>query len=204
MEIIGELKAAYFKTKSALKKELSTINWLATATSEVGSDGSIAATAAIPQNHLVPLSLLRSASQTSWLEYGPLYDGSTWDMHVCKYAHTLCRVLRSHESLLCSGKDGMNPCGTDSIVTLVRIKPGTTVLPHCGMTNRRLTLHWCLDDCIDVSISVGGESVSNYGPEGSVIVFDDSFEHSIQHRGKKDAVIAVMFLAHPNYHSLEY
>jgi Aspartyl/Asparaginyl beta-hydroxylase len=188
--------------QTVLTNELSTIDWLAAGTSEVGPDGSTVVDAiTMGNNNLVPLSLLRSTSQTSWLEYGPLYDGSNWDVNLCKHVHTLCRVLRSHESLLCSsGNDTMNACGTDSIVTLVRIQPGTIVLPHCGMNNRHLTLYWCLSGCTDVGLSVtGGETASEYGSEGDVIVFDDSFEHSIQHKGKRDAVIAAVFLDHPNF-----
>lgn len=199
LQIIHQLQAAYSETKHVLINEISAINWRADGTSEVRPDGTIGITAGIPQNHLVPLSLLRSASEASWLEYGALYDGSTWDMNVCQYAHTLCRILGRHESSFCRFNDKTNPCETDSIVTLVRIKPGTTVLPHCGMTNRRLTLHWCLSGCNNVSIIVGDESSLMYGTEGSVIVFDDSFEHWIQHKGNKDTVIAAIFLSHPDF-----
>jgi hypothetical protein len=191
--------AALSNTKTVLISEISTIDWLAatTMTSEIGSDGSTVSTSVILQNNLVPLSLLRSTNAAGWLEYGPLYDGSTWSLKKCQRLHTLCRVLRSHETLFCSSDDTIKTCGTDSIVTLVRIKPGTTVLPHCGMNNYRLTLHWCLYGCTNIELSIGGQSPLNYESESGVIVFDDSFEHSIQHHGKEDAVIAVMFLKHP-------
>jgi hypothetical protein len=179
--------------------EISTIDWLATTTtSEIGSDGSIGSIPVIRQNHLVPLSLLRSTSPAGWLEYGPLYDGSAWNLNLCQRVHTLCRVLRSHETTFCKSDDTTITCGTDSIVTLVRMKPGTSVLTHCGMNNFRLTLHWCLYGCMNIEYSFGNQSPLNYESEGGVIVFDDSFEHSIQHNGKEDAIIAVMFLNHPD------
>lgn len=35
-------------------------------------------------------------------------------------------------------------CGSDTIVTILRLKPGTHILPHCGTTNRRLIMHFVL------------------------------------------------------------
>ncbi|GAX12089.1 hypothetical protein FisN_15Lh219 [Fistulifera solaris] len=202
LPITHQLKAAHSNTKTVLMNEISTIDWLATTTttttSEIGSDGSTVSTSVIRQNDLVPLSLLRSTSPVGWLEYGPLHDGSVWNLNLCQRVHTLCRVLRSHETTFCKSDDTTKTCGTDSIVTLVRMKPGTTVLPHCGINNYRLTLHWCLYGCTNIELSIGNQSSLNYESESGVIVFDDSFEHSIQHNGKEDAVILVVFLKHPD------
>ena len=35
-------------------------------------------------------------------------------------------------------------CGSDTIVTILRLRPGTHILPHCGTTNRRLIMHFVL------------------------------------------------------------
>ena len=35
-------------------------------------------------------------------------------------------------------------CGSDTIVTILRLRPGSSILPHCGTTNRRLIMHFAL------------------------------------------------------------
>ena len=31
-------------------------------------------------------------------------------------------------------------CGSDTLVTILRLRPGAHILPHCGTTNRRLLI----------------------------------------------------------------
>ena len=65
------------------------------------------------------------------------------------------------------------------------MKPGTVVWPHTGPTNCRLRLHLGLkvpEDHQNVNLTVAEET--KYWEEGKVLVFDDSFEHSVMHHGE--------------------
>ena len=55
-----------------------------------------------------------------------------WDNDKCKNLATLCETLQQSSFLsnLCSNSSS---CGTDVILTILRLRPGTSILPHCGM-----------------------------------------------------------------------
>jgi hypothetical protein len=117
------------------------------------------------------------------------------------------------------GNENLSPtdiedqCGSDTIITILRLRPGTHILPHCGTTNRRLIMHFALRGAEGVNFRVGddGDSLdpSLFGPrggwvnsynggDGSSIVFDDSFEHEVKHNGKADRFILLVVLKHPD------
>lgn len=123
------------------------------------------------------------------------------------------------ESSSPSAKDIEDACGSDTIVTILRLRPGTHILPHCGTTNRRLIMHFALRGADGVRFRVGDDSndphrrdftnleingpqggwVESYGGgDGNAIVFDDSFEHEVKHDGKKDRFILLIVLKHPD------
>lgn len=147
----------------------------------------------------------RTTGAGGWAEFGPLFDGRGWKQDKCAYTPTLCQVIQQDPSSLCT--HGSTPetveqvlqnYGTDTLVTLLRLRPGTHILPHNGTTNRRLIMHFCLQGCEGIQFTVGGKTVTSYGGgDGSVIVFDDSFEHSVYHAGKQDRFVLVAVLAHP-------
>jgi aspartyl/asparaginyl beta-hydroxylase (cupin superfamily) len=45
---------------------------------------------------------------------------------------------------------------------------------------------------------VGGWVMSYGRGDGNAIVFDDSYEHEVQHRGNKDRYIVLIVLRHPD------
>mmetsp|Transcript_45696 Transcript_45696/g.102303 ORF Transcript_45696/g.102303 Transcript_45696/m.102303 type:complete len:429 (-) Transcript_45696:85-1371(-) len=79
-----------------------------------------------------------------------------------------------------------------------RLLPGTHLRPHCGPTNMRLTCHLGLDIPEGCSISCGGES--RQWTEGKCIVFDDSFEHEVLHKGSKPRTVLLVNFWHPDIH----
>ena len=90
-------------------------------------------------------------------------------------------------------------CGADTVVTILRLRPGTTILPHCGTTNSRLIMHFALEGAAGIDFTVGGQTVKNYkGGDGHAIVFDDSYEHSVYHAGDQDRFVVLAILAHPD------
>lgn len=147
----------------------------------------------------------RTKGAGGWSEFGPLFDGRGWKADMCAYTPTLCRVIQEDPSSLCTHgatpdtvEEVLQKYGTDTLVTLLRLRPGTHILPHNGTTNRRLIMHFCLEGCEGIQFTVGGKMVESYGGgDGSVIVFDDSFEHSVYHAGKQDRFVLVAVFAHP-------
>ena len=165
-----------------------------------------------------------------WSEFGPLYDGLDWSLERCSLIPILCQVLKeqvrdSHEvcgldetelAAYRSNKEGLeatyrhtveNRCGADTIVTLLRLRPGTHILPHCGTTNRRLILHFALQGSGGVKFRAGDELeerapggwVYDYGGgDGHGIIFDDSFEHEVKHDGDQDRFVILAVLKHPD------
>ena len=139
-----------------------------------------------------------------WAEFGPLFDGISWHEENCKVVPTICNALRNDPSLCTaraavdSTKNVWQLCGADTVVTLLRLRPGTTILPHCGTTNSRLIMHFALEGAEGIEFTVGGEMVKSYGGgDGHAIVFDDSFEHSVYHGGDEDRFVVWAVLAHP-------
>ena len=68
-------------------------------------------------------------------------------------------------------------------VTIFRLAPGAHVLPHVGVTNRRLVLQMPLQGWQGVRFRVGDEWRAY--AEGRAMVFDDSFEHEVVHSGEQ-------------------
>lgn len=168
-------------------------------------------------------------SFAGWSEFGPLFDGVTWNDEKCSYLLPICQALQQylmshHEkgNEICVGnthQEVESICGADTVVTVLRLRPGAHILPHCGTTNRRLVLHVLLQGGDGAYFRVGGESLSDYSADvlglsndqqrfwlanydgegpGKVIVFDDSFEHEVVHRGSQDRYILLVLLRHPD------
>eukprot|EP01038_Epipyxis_sp_PR26KG_P011072 gene11072-14865_t len=193
-----------------------------------------------------------------WAEFGPLFDGKTWSEDKCNSIPILCNIVKQHKKgEVCGSKivKSNNPhnedllvydteriedrCGSDTLVTLLRLKPGTHILPHCGTTNRRLIMHFPLrgakgvdfrvgddfgNELFDVNQANDGDYVNNYyhptghsgwihsyhynndnnnnGDGSHPIIFDDSFEHEVIHKGEADRYIMLIVLNHPDADSL--
>jgi len=75
-----------------------------------------------------------------------------------------------------------------------------------GTTNKRLILHYPLKGSDGVKFVVGENEVMSYGGDdgsggggdGSIFIFDDSFEHHVYHQGKEDRFVLLAVLKHPN------
>jgi tetratricopeptide (TPR) repeat protein len=139
-----------------------------------------------------------------WSEFGPLFDGKTWHSKNCQLVPSICQALQNDRSL-CTARatEGMDVnvweiCGSDTVVTLLRLLPGSSILPHCGTSNARLILHFPLVGADGIEFTVGEETVTSYGGgNGHAIVFDDSYEHSVYHGGMDDRYVVLAVLAHP-------
>lgn len=86
--------------------------------------------------------------------------------------------------------------GTPLEVFFSRLKPGAHIPPHYGLTNTRLTTHLPLvvpDSC---AIRVG-EDVYEWH-EGTIIAFDDSYQHEAWNRSSTDRVVLIFEVHHPD------
>jgi aspartyl/asparaginyl beta-hydroxylase (cupin superfamily) len=81
------------------------------------------------------------------------------------------------------------------VVTLSWLHPGAHIIPHCGRTNAQLRVHLGVRVPAGTGIRVGREQLS--WQEGSCLVFDDSFEHEVWHRGSQPRVVLLMDVLYP-------
>ena len=75
------------------------------------------------------------------------------------------------------------------------VYPGTHIIPHCGPTNARLRVHLGIQVPEGAHLEVGGEKL--HWREGECIVFDDSFEHQVWHRGESPRIVLILDVWHP-------
>ena len=130
-----------------------------------------------------------------WSEF-MLFDGTEWNEPRCAAAQALCKYLRSSPEV---AGEVVHADGTvtppQGQVTIFKLKPGAHVLPHVGVTNRRLVLQFPLRGWKNVTFRVD-EEWRPYN-KGKAMVFDDSFEHEVVHNGKADRVVLYAVLHHP-------
>ena len=130
-----------------------------------------------------------------WSEW-MLFDGTRWDERRCEAAAALCGILRASAAV--SGRV-VAPDGSvtppQGQVTIFRLRPSAHVLPHVGVTNRRLVLQFPLRGWHGVRFRVDDEWRSY--AEGRALVFDDSFEHEVVHAGAADRLVLYAVLHHP-------
>ena len=131
----------------------------------------------------------------AWSEF-KLFDGVVWDDGRCELAATLCALLRSHPEVSGTVR-GVNGelIKQQGEVTIYKLLPGAHILPHVGVTNRALVLHFPLVGIEGVRFRVADEWRTY--EEGQAMVFDDSFEHEVVHGGLRDRYVLFAVLHHP-------
>ena len=126
-----------------------------------------------------------------------LYDGHAWRDDRCAVASALCSVLRgapeTNGAILHA--NGTVKHAAQGQTTLFRLRPGARVLPHVGVTNRRLVVQFPLAGFDGVRFRVGDEWRGYEA--GRALVFDDSFEHEVIHGGEADRFVLYTVVHHP-------
>ncbi|WP_158880155.1 aspartyl/asparaginyl beta-hydroxylase domain-containing protein [Amycolatopsis anabasis] len=79
--------------------------------------------------------------------------------------------------------------------------PGTRMKPHCGFSNTRIRCHLGLVVPPGCSMTVGGET--REWREGECLVFDDSFEHSVQNTSGRYRSVLLLDTWHPDLTEVE-
>eukprot|EP00811_Abedinium_folium_P017054 NODE_2597_length_2184_cov_6.882839.p1 GENE.NODE_2597_length_2184_cov_6.882839~~NODE_2597_length_2184_cov_6.882839.p1 ORF type:complete len:632 (+),score=181.46 NODE_2597_length_2184_cov_6.882839:139-1896(+) len=135
-----------------------------------------------------------------WRE-APLFCNATVrEDFACFFPHTV-QVLQQH----CADATGLAFCGGGDVIFSV-LTPGTTLRPHCGPSNTRLTCHLGIrvprtlkQGC---RIRVAAEPPRGWD-EGRCIVFDDSFEHEVIYEDAEpyqgERVVLLANFWHPDF-----
>ena len=75
----------------------------------------------------------------AWSEF-MLFDGAKWNEERCKAAATICALLRSAPEVSGAVEFDGGRIHQQGEVTIFRLLPGAHLMPHVGVTNRRLVL----------------------------------------------------------------
>jgi aspartate beta-hydroxylase len=124
-----------------------------------------------------------------WREF-PLFGNGM------KYADNCARCPRTAAAMECVAPAMELAMAAGGETLFSTLKPGTHLRPHCGSTNTRLTCHLGIVVPDGVSIRAGDEW--REWREGECLVFDDSWEHEVQHRGSSDRVVLLINFWHPD------
>ena len=81
------------------------------------------------------------------------------------------------------------------------LRPGTHILPHCGVTNTRLVTHLPLIVPSDCALRVGGET--HVWEEGHCVTFDDTFEHEAWNKSNETRVVLIVDSWNPDLSEAE-
>lgn len=73
--------------------------------------------------------------------------------------------------------------------------PGTVIKPHCGPTNTRIRYHLPLRE--DPGAEMRVDTETRTWKAGECLIFDDSFEHEVRHRGHVPRVVLLVDCWHP-------
>uniref|UniRef100_A0A7S4PY27 Aspartyl/asparaginy/proline hydroxylase domain-containing protein n=1 Tax=Alexandrium monilatum TaxID=311494 RepID=A0A7S4PY27_9DINO len=148
-----------------------------------------------PSALVVPGKVDAGRNGAEWSEFR-LYETKSYrfDETKCAAIPTLAKLVRDP-----SDESRAHPeiKQDETVVSILSLDPGAQIMPHCGLTNRQLIMHFALRGSDGVEFTVAGETRS-YGGDGHAIVFDDSFQHSVYHGGQELRYILFAMLRHPD------
>jgi aspartate beta-hydroxylase len=81
------------------------------------------------------------------------------------------------------------------VVTLSWLEPGSHIVAHCGRTNAQIRLHLGLRVPDGASMRVGEHTLT--WEEGRCLLFDDSYEHEVWHRGDQPRLVLLLDVLNP-------
>lgn len=125
---------------------------------------------------------------------GTLKVKGSWKEHV--FFQTSETPFPKTQALLGRIREAVEAAGVGCGETLFStLSPGTVLRHHCGSTNARLTLHFGVVIPEGAEITCGAETRT--WVEGDSIVFDDSFQHAVEHKGGSDRTVLLINFWHP-------
>jgi len=88
-------------------------------------------------------------------------------------------------------------CKTFGFVAFSKFSPGTHIKTHTGASNLRLRYHLGIDAPEPESVKIRVGEKTKPWIQDKCIVFDDSYDHEVFHNGKKDRIVLIVDLWHP-------
>jgi aspartate beta-hydroxylase len=76
------------------------------------------------------------------------------------------------------------------------LQPGSHIAAHCGYSNARLRIHLGIRTPPGAEMRVKDQTFT--WREGECLVFDDSFQHEVWHRGAEPRVVLLVDVFHPS------
>jgi len=115
----------------------------------------------------------RLVQSGSWVDIDIFRRGRFNEPNCLKLPIT-CNLLKGELGLT------TNPPG---VALISQLRPGTEIGEHTGLTNAELTLHLGIHIPPNSSAGIEVAGQKRSWVQGKVLVFDDSFNHSVWHRG---------------------
>eukprot|EP00927_Polykrikos_kofoidii_P077159 TRINITY_DN74130_c0_g1_i1.p1 TRINITY_DN74130_c0_g1~~TRINITY_DN74130_c0_g1_i1.p1 ORF type:complete len:506 (-),score=65.28 TRINITY_DN74130_c0_g1_i1:12-1529(-) len=111
---------------------------------------------------------------------------------VCQYAPASCALLQQRPEVdgRCFSEDRVPNAGA----SFARLWPGAEIKPHFA-TEPRVATHLGLITPPGAKMVVGNESVD--WAEGQVVVFDDTYMHTVRHNGQEPRYVLLLWACHP-------
>lgn len=133
--------------------------------------------------------LVLGNTPSSWTEM-LFFDRGQWSPQHCSLLPTICKTLRGLLEI-----EGIAHNKRSGQVSLLKLEEGTSLVPHFGSVNWRYTAHLGL--IVPEGVTMRGGSESRLFRRGEVLLLDDSFLHSVEHRGVGPRITLFANFFHP-------
>eukprot|EP00929_Paragymnodinium_shiwhaense_P094951 TRINITY_DN5584_c0_g1_i1.p1 TRINITY_DN5584_c0_g1~~TRINITY_DN5584_c0_g1_i1.p1 ORF type:complete len:417 (-),score=93.46 TRINITY_DN5584_c0_g1_i1:230-1480(-) len=128
-----------------------------------------------------------SGKRESWAPLNLIHNGALAP-HACQVAKRSCELLQSRPEIArCNAKD----VGA----AFARLLPGMGIKPHFWTAPPRLGLHLGLKTPPGATMWVGDKTVN--WEQGKAVVFDDTYIHTVKHRGTEARYLLIAWFCHP-------
>ena len=170
------------------------------------------------------LALKQKSSSGYEMEGENLHASGSWKMlkftsgngeinkEICNLLPFTCKIVLQMKSMIKCLKEKCR----ELFVYVSKLSHGTNIPAHCGPTHKRLRMHLPLKvvgdgkggECCAIQfhgeIDRGEDVLKEYWKEGEVLVFDDSYEHSVVwEKGMEDRIVLIVDVFHPSWLEME-
>lgn len=120
----------------------------------------------------------------TWVDL-PIFSSGRFNDENCIRMPQTCNLLKKQLDLI------TNP---PAVALVSVLQPGTEIAEHIGTTNAALTFHLGIRVPANHSAGIQVAGQKQHWQEGQVLVFDDSFNHSVWHYGRASSVPRIVLL----------
>lgn len=138
-------------------------------------------------------------SQRGTWEYLFLFRGGRWNEELCNIMETTCHLLIPEIPTKPNVPYAMH---NNEEVVVFRSKPGTSVGQHAGAANNQVNIHLTLAGASSAKLNIAG--AMHQLEDGKALCFQDSYVHSVEHRGGDERLSLVIRVLHPEASLADY